>query len=506
MAPPRLEVRALDKRFGGLRALAEANVTVQPGSIHALLGENGAGKSTLVKIVTGVQPADGGRVLLDGEDVRFASPMEARAAGVVAVYQDPRLFPHLDVAENIFMGVHPRTALGMVARRRMYEDARRLLDEIGAEIDVRQPVMGLSIGAAQFVEFARAMAVGQMRLLFLDEPTASLTPAEADRLFALARRLAAQGTAVVFISHRLEEMAGFVDDVTILRDGRDVLRAPAETLDQGKIVKAMVGRDMAELYAPRPAAERNGARETLLDVERLTAAGEFSDVTFSLRAGEVVGMAGLVGAGRSEIALGILGMMKTTGTVSVAGKPVATRSPRAMKESGVAYVPEDRDHHGLVTSHASASNISLASLQELASLGIVQRREERRFVGDLVERLAIKAGDLSNAVSTLSGGNRQKVVIAKWLARNPRIFILDEPTHGIDIGTKATIHRLIAELAEAGAALLVISSDLPEVIAISDRILVVRQGRIVGEVDRAKASEEHVMALATGQAVAEAAA
>lgn len=498
---PRLDVRALDKRFGGLRALADVEFVVQPGSIHALLGENGAGKSTLVKIVTGVQPADSGEVLLDGEAVRFSSPMEAREAGVVAVYQDPRLFPHLDVAENIFMGVHPRTAFGTVARGRMYDEARRLLADIGADIDVREPVTGLSIGTAQFVEFARAMAVGQMRVLFLDEPTASLTPAEAAHLFALARRLAAEGTSVVFISHRLEEMAGFVDDVTILRDGRDVLRAPAASLDDAAIVKAMVGRDIDDLYAPRPSEKRDASSRTLMEVRGLSSPGEFSDVSFSLRAGEVVGMAGLVGAGRSEIALGILGVLKTTGTVSLEGEAVEGRSPRVMKRRGVAYVPEDRDRDGLVTSHPSSANMSLTSLDELASLGIVRRGGERRFVRDLVDRLAIKVGDPSNAVSTLSGGNRQKVVIAKWLARNPKIFILDEPTHGIDIGTKATIHRLIAELAAAGAALLVISSDLPEVIAISDRVLVVRGGRIVGEVDRAQATEEHLMALATGQAI-----
>ena len=501
-AAPRLEVHGLSKGFGGIRALSEVGFAVAPGSIHALVGENGAGKSTLVKIVTGVQPADAGRVLLDGREVRFASPMRAREAGVVAVHQDPRLFPHLDVAENVFMGAHPLTRLGTVARRRMRERAQALLDDLGAGIDARRPVLGLSIGEAQFVEFARATAAGRIRLMFLDEPTASLTPAETERLFRLVRRLRGEGSSIVFISHRLEEMAGFVDEVTVLRDGAHVMTVPAEGLEQGRIVRAMVGREIAAA-APR---RHSAPGPALLEVDGLSAPGAFADVGFAVRAGEVLGMAGLVGAGRSEIALAVMGLLATTGgRVTVAGAQVARRSPRVMKRLGVAYVPEDRDRDGLVTSHAIASNASVASLGELSSLGVLRRGAERAFVGDMVSRLQIKAGDLRDAVATLSGGNRQKVVLAKWLAREPRVLILDEPTHGIDVGTKAAIHGLIADLAAGGAAILVISSDLPEVLTVCDRILVVRAGRIVGELPRAGATEESVMALATGQPGARAA-
>ena len=495
---PRLEVRDLAKSFGGIRALAGVNCSVEPGSIRALLGENGAGKSTLVKIVTGVQAPDRGQVLIDGRETRFASPMAARRAGVVAVYQDPRLFPHLNIAENVFMGVQPLTRLGTIAHRRMHAQAQRLLDELGAEMDVRRTVLGLSVGEAQFVEFARAMALGGMRLLFLDEPTASLSPVETERLFRLARRVKAEGTSVVFISHRLEELEGFVDTVTVLRDGAHVLTAPATALDAGAIVRAMVGRDL-ETPAPNlPGPPSAGGR--LLEVEGLCVEGRVADVGFAVREGEVVGMAGLVGAGRSEIALAIMGVLKASaGRVRIAGEEVRRRSPRAMKRLGVAYVPEDRDRDGLVASHSIAANASLASLGRLSSLGVLRRRAEGRFVADMVERLQIKAGNTADPVSTLSGGNRQKVVIGKWFVRRPRIFILDEPTHGIDVGTKAHLHRLIRRLAADGAAVLVISSDLPEVLALSDRVLVVRNGRIVGEEARGT-GEERVMALATGQA------
>ena len=496
--PPRLEVRNLGKSFGGIRALAEVGFAVAPGSIHALLGENGAGKSTLVKIVTGVQPADAGAILLDGREVRFASPMRARENGVVAVYQDPRLFPHLDVAENVFMGIHPRGRFGLVARRRMVEQAQRVLDDLGAEIDARRPVLGLSIGEVQFVEFARAMAGGGLRLLFLDEPTASLTPVETDRLFRLVHRLRAAGTSVVFISHRLEELAGFVDAVTVLRDGTHAITAPAADMDDSSIVRAMVGRDLA--VAGRGSRGRpRSPGPPLLEVSGLTARGHFADVGFSLRAGEVVGMAGLVGAGRSEVALAVLGLLKADrGHVRVAGEAVERRSPRGMKRLGLVYVPEDRDGDGLVTTHSVGANLSLASLAELSKLGVVGAGAERQFVAQAVDRLQIKVADPSDLVSTLSGGNRQKVVIGKWIAQSPRVFILDEPTHGIDVGTKGHIHRLIAQLADGGAAVLVISSDLPEVLSVSDRILVMRGGRLVGEL-AGGADEEAVMALATGQ-------
>jgi rhamnose transport system ATP-binding protein len=483
----RLAFDGVSKSFGGIAALRE-------GSIHALLGENGAGKSTLVKLATGIHGADRGRVLLDGQPVAFASPATARAAGVVAVYQDPRLFPHLDVAENVFMGGHP-TRGGLIRREAMYQGAARLMERLGIALDVRQPVMGLSIGEAQFVEFARAMAVGQTRVLFLDEPTAALSPGETKRLFDFVRRQKAEGVAVVFISHRLEELRELVDTVTILRDGRHVLTQAADSLSDGDIVRAMVGREV-HLGRVATTAPPGPVR---LEARGLTVPGQFAAVDLTLRAGEIVAMAGLVGAGRTEVALGIMGLMpRVSGTVEVDGAPMPRRTPKAMREAGVAYLPEDRDRTGLVPAHAIRVNLTMAILGRLSRRGMLPAGPERTRTAELIATLQIKAPKMDDAVSTLSGGNRQKVVIGKWVATGPKVFILDEPTHGIDVGTKAHVHALIRDLAAEGAAVLVISSDLPEVLALAHRIVVMRAGRVAGEMPGEGATEEAVMALATG--------
>ena len=498
---PRLALRSIGKQFGGIAALTDVSFDIGAGRVHALLGENGAGKSTLVKIVTGVQPADTGSLSLDGDEVRFASPMEARATGVVAMYQDPRLFPHLDVAENIFMGAHPMTALGTVARSRMYERAAELLAAIDADIDVRRRVLGLSIAEAQYVEFARAMSAGDIRLLFLDEPTASLTPTETERLFRIVRGLRDAGASIVFISHRLEELEAFVDELTILRDGRLVLSAPATEVGRDEVVRAMVGRELARSEAVEREPHAIGALR--LEVRELSSVGEFADVSFTVRAGEIVAMAGLVGAGRSEVVRTIMGLLPADGgSVRIDDVPIERRSPRLMKALGVAYVPEDRDHDGLVTAHSIGSNLSLASLDALSSCSVIARSSERGFIASLVDKLRIKVSDAGDAASTLSGGNRQKVVIGKWLAREPRVILLDEPTHGIDVGTKAHVHELVRELARRGVAVLIVSSDLPEVLALADSIVVLRQGKVVGVLARGAADEEGILRLATGQEAA----
>lgn len=491
---PRLEVRGISKSFGGIVALRDVSFAVAPGTVHALLGENGAGKSTLVKLVTGIHAADTGTALLDGSAVAFASPTTAREAGVVAVYQDPKLFPHLDVAENIFIGKYPMRA-GLIDRRAMYDTAGKLLGRLGVRLDARQAVMGLSIGEAQFVEFARAMAVGDMRILFMDEPTAALSPGETQRLFDFVLRQKALGVAVVFISHRLEELRGLVDAVTILRDGQHVLTEPADLISDAGIVRAMVGRDVS-------LARRSGAGvafgPVLLQTTDFAAPGMFAGVSFDLRAGEIVGMAGLVGAGRTEVALGIMGLLpKVSGRVTVGGTDMTGCSPKVMREAGVAYVPEDRDRTGLIPSHSIRQNLTMAVLGRLSRRGFVSMRRDRARADELINALQIKAGGMEDAVSTLSGGNRQKVVIGKWLATGPKIFILDEPTHGIDVGTKAHVHDLIRDLAAKGAAILVISSDLPEVLALSDRIVVMRNGRIAGTLNGESATDVTLMALAS---------
>ncbi len=502
-ATPRLALSGIAKSFGGIHALKSISFDIAPAKIHALLGENGAGKSTLVKIVSGLQTADAGEIRLDGELIRFKTPMEARKAGIVAVYQDPKLFPHLDVAENIFMGVQPLDRLGTIDNRRMYERARALLADLDADLDPTAMVAGLSIGEVQFVEFARAMAEGVDRLLFLDEPTAALTPSETERLFRVVRRLRDKGTSIVFISHRLEELEGLVDTVTVLRDGAHVATRPAAALDETAVVKLMVGRSLDQLYPgelDRPASESLAAPRgpERLRVEKLGLRGTFDGISFSLHAGEIVTMAGLVGAGRSEIAQTIFGLTPpTTGSVFLDGDEVRITGPRQMLDLGLAYLPEDRDGEGLIPRLSILRNIVLPLMGRLARFGVVAPQRERAIARTFATDLQIKTGNLEQAVATLSGGNRQKVVLGKWLAMNPGVLILDEPTHGIDVGTKAQVHRIARELADKGLAILLISSDLPEVLRMGDRVIVIADGRMTGTFSRAEATQEKIMTAAS---------
>jgi rhamnose transport system ATP-binding protein len=492
---PRLSIRGVSKTYEGIHALEDVSFDVQPGEIHALVGENGAGKSTLVKIITGLVEPDGGSLLLDGEPVSFATPMEARDAGVGAVYQDPKLFPHLDVAENVFMGVFPRAAGHTIDRRQMYAETERLLDELDVDLSPTALVAGLSVAELQFVGIARALTA-QLGLLILDEPTAALTPSEADRLFAIVRNLRERGTAVIFISHRLEELPGLVDSVTVLRDGSHVQTSPIGKLGQGDIVRLMVGRSLENLYRREGDGVELG--DELLRVDGLTLAGAFRDVSFAVRAGEVVTLAGLVGAGRTEIAQAIFGIAPAErGQVFIGGEEVKVQNARQMLSQGVAYLPEDRDGQGLVTEFSIEQNITLPIIRRLSRLGFVRKRAERQVADDIATELEVKMQSVEQAVAALSGGNRQKVVIGKWLAAKPRVLILDEPTHGIDVGTKAQVHDLIAGLARGGLAILVISSDLPEVLAISGRILVINEGLLVAEFPGEGTTQEQVMTAAT---------
>jgi rhamnose transport system ATP-binding protein len=488
-AIPRLEVRGLSKRFEAVRALTAANLEVAAGSIHALLGENGAGKSTLVKIITGLETADEGSLLLDGREVQFGSPMEARSAGVTAVYQDPKLFPHLDVAENLLMGIQPTQLAGLrVDRRAMYREAGELLARIGVSIDTHTLAVGLSAAELLFVEIARALSA-DVRLLILDEPTAALTPAEADQLFTVVRDLRDAGASILLITHRLEELDGLVDTVTVLRDGSDVASRPKAETEREEIVRLMVGRTLAAEARRRPTA----VGDERLTVEGLSSAGVFDSVSFSVRAGEIVGMAGLVGSGRSEIAEALFGIEPfDAGTVRVDGRSVNVRDPIQMVRLGVAYVPEDRDLQGLVTSFSIVDNVALPLLRRLSRLGLRARGLERGVSARYASDLAIKAPGVDTPVSALSGGNRQKTVLAKWLATEPKVLILDEPTHGIDVGSKAEVHAIIRRLAEQGMAILMISSDLPEVLLLSDRILVIAGGRLVAELS-GETTQEAVM-------------
>ncbi len=493
----RLEVRGISKSFGPVRAINNVSFSVAPGSIHGLVGENGAGKSTLVKIITGLERQDSGEILLDNVPARFDTPIEARLSGITAVYQDPKLFPHVDVAENIFMGIHPRNALGLVNRRRMYGEADRLLSELNVRIDPHSLIAGLSVADIQFVEIVRAM-YADVKLLILDEPTSALTPSEAERLFIVVDSLRARGTSIIFISHRLAEVLQITDTVTVMRDGSLVTTARTSELTEETLVRHMVGRELKSLFVR---TDTRVGQRPVLEVRHLSLPGYFHDVSFSIHEGEIVGLAGLVGAGRTEIAEAIFGIRPpASGEILVDGRKVVPRDPGVMLRNGVAYIPENRDENGLVTTLGVSSNICLSVLGQLGRAGFLMHGSELRLSRPLAEDLDIKSESLDTPVGRLSGGNRQKVVLAKWLATKPKVLILDEPTHGIDIATKSQVHKRISELAAAGFPVLLISSDLPEVLAMCDRTLVVAHGEIVDTFSRSAATQEAIMlAAVTGK-------
>jgi rhamnose transport system ATP-binding protein len=468
-----------------------------PGEIHALVGENGAGKSTLVGLITGLLEPDAGTIELNGTPVRFRNPMEARAAGVAAVYQDPNLFPHLSVAENIFTGQYPRSG-PFVDRKAMSRRAKAKLTELGFELDPDELVAGLTVAEAQFVEIARAVD-SDLQVLILDEPTSALTPDESAKLYAVVKRLKGLGTTVVWISHRMEEVRLLADTITVLRDGSHVRTAPAAELDDETMIRLMVGRSVVLQQVPR--VEPLGPAR--LAVEGLSLPGVFDDISFEVAEGEIVGVAGLVGAGRSEVAQGIFGLSpRMTGTVRIDGAEVTPRSPAAMAERGVAYLPENRDAEGVIASMTIISNVVLPSVSRLNRLGFMRPRLERRLASDQRDALSIK-GRIDDPVSSLSGGNRQKVALARWLATDPKVLLLDEPTHGIDVGTKAQVHDIMRNLARRQRmAILMISSDLPEVLAVCDRILVIARGRLTANIPVAGASQETILAAATGASIA----
>jgi rhamnose transport system ATP-binding protein len=492
-APPRLQLLGISKHYGAVQALNGVDFTLAPGEIHALVGENGAGKSTLVGIMTGLVEPTEGTLLLDGEEQSYRNPRAARAAGVVAVYQDPRLFPHLDIAENIFTGLYPQRVPGMVNRAQMHRRAAELLGRLGIELDTHTLLSSLSVAEAQFVEIARALAT-DTKVLILDEPTAALTSDDTARLFRLVRELRDRGTSIIWISHRLEEILALADTVTVLRDGQLVRTTAVENLTEAQMVQLMVGRAVALTRADRRAIPG----DEVLTVSDLASRGVFADVSFSVRAGEIVAMAGLLGSGRTEIAETIFGLRKpANGTVAVNGVQVDSRKPRKMQRHGVAFLPENRDREGLITTFSVARNITLPSSRALSRWGVMRPGREQQLAVEQIARLQIKTAGGNVPASSLSGGNRQKVAIARWLATQPKMLMLDEPTHGIDVGTKVHIHELIRQLAhDEGLAVLVISSDLLEVLALADRVLVLSEGRIRAEIPGDEATQESIMTAA----------
>lgn len=495
---PVLSLRNATKAFAGVHALEGVSLDLYGGEAHGLVGENGAGKSTLVKILGGVHQPDAGTLLMDGREIILGGTADARDAGIAVIYQEPTLFPDLSVAENVFIGRQPLRSGRRIDYRAMDAEVNRIFERLGVQMDPDRIARGLSIAEQQLVEIAKALS-SEAKVLIMDEPTAALSPVEVERLFRIAETLRADGAAVLFISHRLEEVFALCQRVTILRDGKLVMSQKLAGLTADDLIRAMVGR---ELLAREHEAHTPGG--TVLEVDRLTREGVFADISFEVRAGEVVALAGLVGAGRSEVARAIFGIDPyDAGSVRLSGQSLRATSPTAAMSAGIGFVPEDRRQHGLVMDFSTGDNIALASLHRLQRYGLLFASEEQKFSLEWAQRLQVKYGRISNPVSSLSGGNQQKVVLAKWLSREPRLLIVDEPTRGIDIGTKTEVHRLLSSLAGEGVAVLVISSELPEVLSVADRILVMREGRLVSALTHDEASEERIIAAATGQAESE---
>ncbi|HZO88217.1 MAG TPA: sugar ABC transporter ATP-binding protein [Chthonomonadaceae bacterium] len=495
IATPVLEMRHISKQYPGVRALDDVSLTVYAGEVHALLGENGAGKSTLMKILAGAQPKDSGEILISGRPVHIDSPQKAMDLGVSIIYQEFNLVPYLSAGENIFLGREPHAVLpGFVDFKRLYREAQQVLDRLGVRLDARTPVNQLSVAQQQMVEIAKATSK-EAKIIVMDEPSATLTEHELQSLFSLIRQLKAEGVSIVYISHRLEEVFEICDRATILRDGHWIATEDVANLTRERIIQLMVGRELKEAI-PKVAAEPG---PPALAVKHLNRKGVLHDISFAVRQGEILGIAGLVGAGRTELARAIFGADPIDGgTIELFGRPVKIRSPQDAIRHGIGLVTEDRKQQGLVLGMAVRENNTLANLDALSTLGFIRSREERQVAEKYRASLAIKTPSIEQTVQNLSGGNQQKVVLAKWLFTGSKVLIFDEPTRGIDVGAKSEIYKLMNELAAQGVAIIMISSELPEVLGMSDRILVMHEGSIAGELSRAEATQEKIMHLATG--------
>jgi rhamnose transport system ATP-binding protein len=497
---PILKLTNIYKAFGGVQALAGANLDLRPGEIHALVGENGAGKSTMVKVITGVHQLDAGEILFHGDPVIVTNPLVAQRLGIAAIYQEATLFPDLDIAENIFMGHHPvRPFTRRVAWRQVYEQAAQPLRELGVDLDPHTRVRALTVAQLQMVEIAKALSFNA-QVLIMDEPSSALTLNEVADLFRIARQLRDAGTGIIFISHRLDEVFELADRVTVLRDGHYVGTRDVNEVTHDELIRMMVGRTLDDLF-PKMDVERG---EVILRVENLTKEGIFEDVSFELHRGEILGLAGLVGARRTDVARAIFGVEPAdSGTIWVNGQQAPIHHPKDALTLGIAYVPEDRQQHGLVLPMNITQNVTLPILHEFANMGWLNQQAEVQKAQEFASQLEVRAAGLWQRARELSGGNQQKVVLAKWLAARPRILILDEPTRGIDVGTKAAVHELMSTLASQGIAILMISSELPEILGMSDRILVMCEGRVTGHLTRAGATQEKIMTAATARTLSQ---
>jgi galactofuranose transport system ATP-binding protein len=494
---PLLEATGVVKRFTGVLALDGVSLRLAPGEVHALVGENGAGKSTLIKVLTGVYAPDAGEVRLAGRPVAFTGPLDAQRAGIQAVHQEIGLVPAMSVARNLLLGREPRR-FGVLDVRRMHREAARLLASYGVEVDVHRPVRSLGVGVQQMIALARAVSV-DARVVVMDEPTSSLEPREVETLFGVVERLRDRGISVIYVSHRLDELYRICDGVTVLRDGRVVHQGPLGELDRLRLVSLMLGRPLSDVRAEgvtRFSGAHDAARDTpVVEASGLTRRHVLDDVSVTVRPGEVVGLGGLLGAGRTETAKAIAGALPLDGgRVTVAGVPLRAGSAAAAVRAGVALLPEDRKAEGVIATLSVRENIALAALPRLSRGGVVSEARVDRIVETFMRRLRIKAAGPHQRVAELSGGNQQKVLLARWLATEPRILLLDEPTRGIDVGAKAEVQALIDELAADGLGVLLISADLEELVEGSDRVIVLREGAVVGELTGGDVTEEGIMA------------
>ncbi|WP_432032905.1 sugar ABC transporter ATP-binding protein [Streptomyces antibioticus] len=508
MAPPAevLAVRGLSKTFPGVRALDDVDLTLHAGEVHALIGENGAGKSTLIKLLTGVHRPDAGEIVFQGRTVSFGTPLEAQKAGISTIYQEVNLIPLLSVARNLFLGREPRTRFGVLDMARMNREAEEILGMYGVRVDVRRPLRTLGVGAQQMVALARAVAT-DARVVVMDEPTSSLEPREVETLFTVIRRLRDAGIAVVYVSHRLDELYAVCSTVTVLRDGRRVHHGRLADLDRLSLVSTMLGRDLGEVRTEgltKFTGDHAAAdTEPVLSAKDVTVPHQLHGVSLSIRPGEVVGLGGLLGSGRTETAKTIAGALPArSGGITVAGVPLRTGSTPAAIRAGISLLPEDRKSEGIVPGLSVRENIALAVLPRLSRFGLVSEAQVDRVVDTFIARLRIKATSPHQKVGELSGGNQQKVLLARWLAMNPKVLLLDEPTRGIDVGAKAEVQKLVDELAADGLGVLLISSDLEELIEGSDRVVVLKDGAVVGELTGDDVTEDKLMRTIAGNAPA----
>ena len=491
---PVLEMRNIAKAFGKFYALKGVDLTVYPGEIHALMGENGAGKSTLMKVLAGAYTATSGEILIDGKPFHIRTPKDALSAGITLIYQEMQLAPNLSVAENIFLGSELSHG-GLVQRKEMLVQAQKVIDRLGAQFNASDKVMTLTIAEQQQVEIARALHRNS-RILVMDEPTAALSSRETHRLFELIMRLRDEGMAIIYISHRMAEVYELSDRVSVLRDGQYVGSLTRDNLNAGELVRMMVGRPLSDLFNKERDIPLGKAR---LNVHHLTDGGKVQPSNLLVRSGEIVGLAGLVGAGRSELAQLIFGVRKATGgMIEVDGEPVVIHSPREAIDLGIGFLTENRKEQGLFLEMAAAENITMATLERDARWGMLNRKKAQTISDDAIKLLNIRVPHAQVRAGGLSGGNQQKLLISRWVAIGPRILLLDEPTRGVDVGAKSEIYRIMNEMARKGVAILMISSELPEIVGMSDRVYVMREGSIAGELNGKNITQENIMTLATG--------